>query len=616
LFLDTIRRIGALPEPGGCRFVVWAPFLDRLAVQIVSPGAAEIPLRRDGSGYWQGSAPAAPGSRYLYRLSGTESRPDPASFLQPEGVHGPSEVVDHASFPWTDAGWRGLPLAEMVIYELHVGAFTPEGTCQAVIPRLDALKEAGINTLELMPVAQFPGERNWGYDGVYPYAVQASYGGPEGLKRLVDACHSRGMAVLLDVVYNHLGPEGNYLRSFGPYFTARYQTPWGEALNFDGAHCDPVRHFFIGNAMYWLETFHLDGLRLDAVHAMYDFGARHFLRELAEVVDEFSLREGRRRLLIAESDLNDARIVRPGSIGGYGLDAQWNDDFHHSLHTLLTGERESYYRDFGRVEHLEAVLRHSFYYDGKCSEFRQRRFGGPAGDRSPRQFVAYAQNHDQIGNRLRGDRLSLLVPPAALRQAAAAVLLSPFVPMLFMGEEYGEDNPFAFFTSHGDPELVRAIREGRKREFADFGWKEEPPDPQDPATFERSKLDWSKRDRGEHRLLLDFHRELLRLRRELPALRHLSQETLALLGLEAKRLLAFQRWYHDSRAVAVFHFGDGEVRWEAVVPGSFPPGQWRKALDSADALWGGAGSALPEVLEPAAEVILGPHQVALYRFYD
>ncbi len=670
----TVRRTGAFWEGGECRFVVWAPLQERLALRIVSSGSREIALSRDEWGYWEGTGRLPAGSRYGYLLDGRTLRPDPCSFYQPEGVHAPSEVVDHGAYRWGDGEWRGRALRELAIYELHVGTFTPEGTFAAILPRLEALRELGVNAIELMPVAQYPGERGWGYDGVYPYAVHSCYGGPQALKALVDACHRRGMAVILDVVYNHLGPEGNYLRDYGPYFTPRYQTPWGEAVNLDGPHSGPVRHYFIANALYWFERFHLDGLRLDAVHAMYDFGAKHFLQELAEAVEELSRRDGRRRLLIAESDLNDVRLIRPPAAGGYGLDGQWNEDFHHALHTLLTGERASYYEDFGRVEQMEAVLRGGFYYGWRYSRFRRRRFGSPdtRGCR-PSQFVVYAQNHDQVGNRLRGDRLSRLLPLEGLKLAAAAVVLSPFVPMLFMGEEYGERNPFAYFTSHGDPQLAQATREGRKREFSAFGWQEEPPDPQDPATFSASRLDWDRREEGEQRTLLDFYRELFRLRRRLPALRQLDRSQLSTAGLEEKRLLVFLRRYRRSAAVGILHFGRRETSWRAALPGGAeagwttrprrsdrPPagassggeddvrrsGQpWPKAsigsgsaggaaaaapggrrsasshdvfvkvLDSAEPRWRGPGSALPQVLESGAGLVLKPYQFALYRLF-
>ncbi|MEJ2683739.1 MAG: malto-oligosyltrehalose trehalohydrolase [Candidatus Sulfobium sp.] len=391
---------------GRCRFTVWAPFTEKVSVHVVAPADRLIRMEKDDRGYWEVTTSGVfPGTQYFYRLDAETERPDPASHLQAGGVHGPSEVVDQGSFPWKDGARKDIPVGQMIIYELHVGTFTPEGTFDAVIPRLDELYSMGTNAIELMPIAQFPGERNWGYDGVYPYAVQKSYGGPEGLKRLVDACHSRGMAVILDVVYNHLGPEGNYLRDFGPYFTEKYNTPWGEAINFDDAYSDEVRNFFIENALYWFRHFHMDGLRLDAIHAIYDMSAIPFLRELAGSVAGFSAEEGRSCHLIAESDRNDSTVIHPGEQGGYGMDAQWNDDFHHALHTLLTGEKTGYYIDFGMTDHLVKAYREGFVYSGQYSGYRKRRQGNSAADRPSSQFVLFAQNHDQIGNRMLGERL-------------------------------------------------------------------------------------------------------------------------------------------------------------------------------------------------------------------
>ena len=426
-----------------CEFFAWAPRAKRVDIRLLSPVAETLPMTRLEGGYWHLSADGIPpGTDYAYRLDDSLERPDPASFFQPQGVHGPSRIVDHASFAWSHRNWRGLPLEELVIYELHVGTFTPEGTFDAIIPRLGALRDLGITALELMPVAQFPGSCNWGYDGASPFAVQNSYGGPEGLKTLVDACHGHGLAVILDVVYNHLGPEGNYLRDFGPYFTDRYRTPWGEAVNFDGPGSDEVRRYFIANALYWLDVYQIDCLRLDAVHAIFDFSAKPFLQELAEQVRAFAGETGRHCLLIAESDLNDVRVIRPPEQGGYGLHAQWNDDFHHALHALLTSETQGYYRDFGRLEDLAAAYREGFVYDWRYSPYRRRRHGSSSADRPGCQLVVCSQNHDQTGNRPAGERLIELAGFEAAKLAAAAVLFAPAVPWLFMGEEYGETAPF------------------------------------------------------------------------------------------------------------------------------------------------------------------------------
>ena len=559
-------------------------------MRIVAPGQRIIPLRRDERGYHEVVAESVdPGTRYFYRLDGESERPDPASRFQPEGVHGPSQVVD-SRFSWGDAGWFGLPLRDYIIYELHVGTFTGEGTFAAVVTHLEQLKELGITVLELMPVAQFPGSRNWGYDGTYPFAVQNSYGGPDGLKHLVSACHQRGLAVVLDVVYNHLGPEGNYLGDFAPYFTDRYRTPWGPAVNFDGAHSDEVRRFFIENALSWVTEFHVDGLRIDAVHAILDFSAKPFLQELAEAVHAQAERLNRRIYLIPESDLNDTRLIRAPEVGGFGLDAQWNDDFHHALHTLLTGERTGYYEDFGEIRHLVKGFREGFVYSGEYSPYRRRRHGNSSRSLPAHRFVVFAQNHDQVGNRLRGDRLSHLVSLEALKLAAGVILLSPFIPLLFMGEEYGEIAPFEYFVSHSDPGLIEAVRGGRREEFAAFRWQSVPSDPQDEATFLRAKVNHELHRHGDHRVLLELHRELIRLRREIPAFRALSKAHLDVHGMEREKVLIIRRWSGAHEVAGMFHFGT--ERNSASVP--LPGGRWRKVFDSADYCWRGPGAVVPE----------------------
>lgn len=571
-------RIGATHlGDGRTRFLVWAPDVDH--VEVVLPDD-EVPLEPTERGYQQGEAGACPpGTRYRYRLDGGDPLPDPASRSQPEGVHGPSAVVDLEGFRWSDDAWRGVPLEDLVIYELHVGTFTPEGTFDAAISRLDELRALGITALELMPVAQFPGERNWGYDGVFPSAAQSSYGGPEGLARLVDACHERGLAVILDVVYNHLGPEGNVLRSYGPYFTSRYATPWGDGLNFDGPGSDEVRRFFVQSALWWLVDLHVDGLRLDAIHAIVDASATPFLAELSEEVDGAAERLGRPLHLIAETDQTSPRIVAPRSAHGLGMHAMWADDLHHAVHALLTGERRGYYVDFGRPEQLAAVLEDGVWFSGRPSRYRGRRHGAPLEDVEPSRLVVFGQNHDQVGNRPRGERLVSLLDPERRKLAAGLVLLSPFMPLLFMGEEYGDPAPFLYFVSHTDPELVEAVRRGRREEFSGFEWPEQPPDPQDEATFLASKLRWELRDEGEHAALLAIHRELLRLRRELPALRSRAREARlegAVLGLRRRSDNG------RSEALALFNLGH---RSEAM-PGA---GGWTVALDSADARWAGPG---------------------------
>ena len=468
-------------------------------------------------GWWHADRDVAEGTDYTFSVDGGPPRPDPRSPWQPEGPDGPSRTVDHGSFDWTDGDWHGAELDPAVVYELHIGTFTTEGTFDAAIDRLDHLVDLGISAIELLPVAEFSGNHGWGYDGVDLYAPHHAYGGPLGLKRLVDAAHSRGLAVVMDVVYNHLGPSGNYLREFGPYFTDRYATPWGDAINFDGPGSDGARRFFIDNALMWLRDYHCDGLRLDAVHAILDTSALHVLEQIATEVDALETELGRTMWVIAESDLNDPRLITPVDRGGYGLDAQWSDDFHHALHASLTGETAGYYSDFGAIEHVASALRNAYVYAGTYSPYRGRRHGRMHEGLSARRFLGYLQNHDQIGNRATGERSSALMSTDLLKVGAALILTSPFVPMLFQGEEWGASSPFLYFTDHPDPELGRAVSEGRKGEFAAFGWDPaEVPDPQDPRTFDASKLDWSERTTGTHEELLSWHRELIRFRRSSP----------------------------------------------------------------------------------------------------
>jgi maltooligosyltrehalose trehalohydrolase len=585
---------------GRCAFCVWAPLSETVQVHVLSPKEQVCSLDREEQGYHRGVLDGVvPGSRYGYRLGGGKERPDPASRFQPEGVHGPSQVL-HSDFSWDDSSWTGIPLEDYLLYELHVGTFTGEGTFEALIPHLDGLKDLGITALELMPVAQFPGDRNWGYDGVHPFAVQNSYGGPGGLKTLVNTCHRKGVAVVLDVVYNHLGPEGNYLREFGPYFTDRYKTPWGSAINFDGPDSDPVRRYFIDNALYWIREFHADALRLDAVHAIFDFSAFPFLEELAERVHQEAERRGRRILLIAESALNDTRLIRPPEQGGFGLDAQWNDDFHHALHAVLTGERSGYYQDFGTLHHLAKAFREGFVYSGAYSSFRRRRHGRSSKDIPARRFVVFSQNHDQVGNRRSGERLGVTLSFEALKLSAGCVLVSPYVPLLFMGEEYGEKAPFPYFVSHSDPGLIESVRKGRKEEFAGFSWQGEPRDPQSEETFQSAKLDHPLKNEEPHRTLLEFYKKLIALRRENQALAHLSKETMEVIVLE-EELLLVRRWKGQQEWMVAFHFGKKKA--SRAVP--LPKGRWTKRLDSSDARWLGPGSLVQEEIGSDREVCLG-----------
>ncbi|MET8152322.1 malto-oligosyltrehalose trehalohydrolase [Actinoplanes sp. NPDC049668] len=496
------------------RFAVWAP---ERAVRLRIDGT-DREMERGDDGWWRADAPeAVHGTDYGYLLDGHDGPlPDPRSPWQPHGVHGPSRVYDHSAFAWTDGAWTGRQLPGAVLYELHVGTFTAEGTFDAAAARLDHLADLGVDLVELLPVGSFNGEYNWGYDGVCWYAPHEAYGGPDGLKRFVDAAHGRGIGVVLDVVYNHFGPSGAYAPMFAPYLSAG-ANPWGDSVNLDGPLSQEVRRYVIDSALAWLRDYHVDGLRLDAVHALVDHGAVNLLEELAAEVEALSTHLNRPLSLIAESDLNDPRLITPREAGGHGLPAQWNDDAHHALHALLTGERQGYYGDFGSLECLETVLTGAFFHAGTWSSFRRRRHGRPVDRaRTPgHRFVAYLQNHDQIGNRATGDRLSANLSPGLLKVGATLLFTAPFTPMLFMGEEWAASSPWQFFTSHPEPELAAAVQNGRRREFATHGWAEaQVPDPQDPATFRRSKLDWSERDKPGHAEILDLYRRLIALRRE------------------------------------------------------------------------------------------------------
>ena len=613
---DRLPLGACVRADGICSFCVWAPLHERIRVRLESPAERVIELRRDERGYHTGVAThVEPGSLYRYLFDDGSALPDPASRYQPQGVHGPSQVVP-AAFNWKRHAWPLPDLRHMVLYELHVGTFTEAGTFDAAIPRLDALRDLGVTAVELMPIAQFPGARNWGYDGVFAFAAHESYGGPLALKRFVDAAHAAGLHVILDVVYNHVGPEGNYLPAFGPYFTEQYRTPWGAALNFDAEHSDEVRRYFIESALQWVDEFRIDGLRLDAVHAIYDRSAQPFLRELAHTVHERAAERGRRAILIAESDLGDPRVVRPERLGGLELDAQWLDDFHHALRTLITGDRAGYYADFGTLEHLARAYRQGYVYAGEYSRYRKRRHGAPGPDILPRQFVVYAQNHDQVGNRMFGDRLAADQHASSLRLAAAAVLLSPFTPMLFMGEEYGESRPFPYFVSHGDPELVEAVRRGRRDEFEAFAWQGEPPDPQAEETFRSAVLEWSAREHGAAQRMLAYHRRLLELRRDEPsvaAAETIKTEVLDTNGHPAapgadRGVVVVRRRAARQSSVLLLNVADTEASVEL----SDAAGEWRCAVDSCDEQWGGTATRpAPYQATPALSLRLRPLSAVL-----
>jgi maltooligosyltrehalose trehalohydrolase len=503
-------------EDGMHVFEVWAPRARTMEVKI---GNEKFALETKDRGWWSAEvASAGPGSDYGFVIDGLEPPvPDPRTQWQPNGVHAESRVVDHSAFSWSDGGWQAPPLSSALIYELHVGTFTPESTLKAAESRLDYLKDLGVTHVELMPIANFPGKRGWGYDGVDLYAIFNAYGEPDDLKHFVNACHEKGLAVLLDVVYNHLGPVGNYLEKFGPYFNPNHSTPWGSAVNFEEAGSTEVRRYLIDNALMWLRDYHFDGLRLDAVHAFNDRTAIHFLEQLEGEVKRLEARLVKHFVLIAESDLNDPRIVKAEEAGGYGLDAQWSDDFHHALFSVISGEREGYYADFGSLAALAKSLKCVFVYDGNYSEYRGRNHGRQVVGLSGHRFVGFVQNHDQIGNRAQGERVSHEASTGRAKIAAALVLTSPFVPMLFQGEEFGASTPFLYFTDYEDPELGRLISEGRKKEFEAFGWKpDQIPDPQAEETFTRSILQWSELTQEPHASLLQWHKDLIHLRRTRP----------------------------------------------------------------------------------------------------
>ncbi len=488
-----------------CRFRVWSPAAKQIVIRL---NGIDREMRCADDGYFELEIPARAGDRYFYVVDGQKPVPDPVSRFLPEGVHGPTEIVDPEAFQWTDQRWRGIPYEQAVFYELHIGTFTQEGTFTAAIAKLPYLKRLGVTMIELMPVAAFPGVHNWGYDGVSPYAVQNSYGGPNGLKKLVDSAHAIGLGVTLDVVYNHLGNEGNYLGMFGPYFTDRYKTPWGAAVNFDGPDAAEVRRYFIENALCWVREYHMDGLRLDAVHAIFDSTEPHILQEFATRAHELGKQLGREVSIIAESDANDAILVRPPEHGGFGYDGVWSDDFHHAVHAVLTRERDGYYQDYGKPEQIIKALKEGFVFQGEQFDYWGKPRGTKCGDVPLSAHVFCLQNHDQVGNRPRGDRLNALISRGAHKAAAALLLLAPETPLLFMGQEYGEIHPFQFFSDYGDSALQKAVVEGRQAEFEKFDWKEVP-DPQDPETFLRSKLTWELDED-----VLEWYWKLMELRKK------------------------------------------------------------------------------------------------------
>ena len=622
LELGATRLAGELHSAtaGSIQFVVWAPLAVRVEVHLLSPAERLVPMEPLTGGYFAARVADLPsGATYLYRLTRPDGarveRPDPVSRSQPQGVHRPSAVVDR-DFSWNDAAWRGRTLGEYVVYELHVGTFTPAGTFDAVVERLDALVELGVAAIEIMPVAQFPGERNWGYDGVYPFAAQHSYGGAQGLKRLVDACHRRGLAVVLDVVYNHLGPEGNYLADFGPYFTDRYRTPWGAAINFDGPESDDVRRYFIANALQWVDEFHIDALRLDAVHAIFDNSAQPFLRELADAVHGRARQLDRQIFLIAETNRNNPVSVMPASKGGLGLDAQWVDDFGRATHAILTGEQHGFYSDFGTVHDVAKALREGYILTGQYSRYRRRRHGVPAGQVPADRFLVFAQNHDEVGNRPAGERLGRLVTFEQLKLAAATTLLSPYVPLIFMGEEYDDPAPFHYFVSHSDPGLIENVRAGRRRDMPAALALSAAADPQAMETFLASRVSIDLRHNGEHAVLWRYYQRVLSLRRQCPAIRQTdSAASLVESSLDAPVIVAHRR-NADHEICLLLNFGPEPA--EIAAGAWLHRGPWIKVLDSAGPQWNGPGETWPARLSARdgrskTELTIQPYGCLLLR---
>ncbi len=592
-----------------CQFTVWAPEADHLSVEVSAPEKKSLPMKKNQEGYWKTDAVTLPeGALYKYRKNKETLLPDPASRYQPEGPHGPSAIVS-PEYKWQANNWRGMEPDSLVIYELHIGTFSEEGTFAGVEKRLDYLLDLGINAIEIMPVAQFPGSRNWGYDGVDPFAVQNSYGGPAAFRSLVDACHQKGIAVILDVVYNHMGPEGNYLSQWGPYFTDKYNTPWGQALNFDDAWCDGVRNYFLQNALMWLHDYRVDGLRLDAVHAIKDLSARHFLQDLSKTVYKLSKETNHRHFLVAEVDLNDTRFISPEAQGGYALDSQWIDEFHHAWHAWLTGEKKGYYEDFGDFKHLEKAYKDTYIYNGIFSPHRKKIFGSRADNHPYHQFIVFIQNHDQVGNRMLGERLSELVGFDALKLAATAYLLSPYQPMLFMGEEWGEKAPFNYFVSHTDEALVEAVRQGRKREFAAFHGQGEPPDPQAEETFNASKLNWNFKENDEQKALWALYKKLIHLRKTHPSFQLSTRDSLEVLSWPEKKSLGLHKFSKDSALLCLLNTGSETASIE--IP-QLKEG-YHLVLNTDDKKWEGSGQEVQKQLAGSETVKMAPYSAIVYE---
>lgn len=600
-------RVGADFEDGTCRFVVWAPNHHQVTLSLPIEDQW-FDLDPVGNGYWTHTVEGIdPNTQYLYRLDGDALKPDPASNYQPNSVFGASAVVDHDAYKWADSGWCGLDLADLVFYELHVGTFTPEGTLKAAAEHVGELADLGVTALELMPLNQFSGKRNWGYDGVFPYAVQNSYGFPDDFKALVDQCHRHGVALFLDVVINHLGPEGNCLNDYGPYFPLTQIGRWGPTVNLDGAGNEGVRNYFQENVLYWFNRFHIDGIRLDAILFMPDNSPTPFLAELTQTVHNLGEQLGKKIHFIAETSYNVPKVLMPTQEGGFGFEAQWLDDFQHALHALLTGEREGYYRDYGRIEDVAEVLREAYVYVGGQSSYKRRQPSESTQNIAADRFVVFGQNHDQVGNRLKGDRLATTAGLEAAKLAAGLVLLSPYLPLLFMGEEYGETAPFLFFTDYSDQTLIESIREGRKKEFEHFHWTGEVPDPQSTHTFLASKLNWQQRNSEQGKKVAYYYRDLLVLRKN-RLFRPQPDRQIKEILTEQDKLLLIHKASTDAEAVIAVNFSN-----EACTC-TFPfLGEYLKVLDSADAKYAGSGVTLPQTTTHGHQLTLAGFTLAVYH---
>lgn len=575
-------------------FWVFAPFASEMHLLLFSENEQRIGMLAKPRGFFYCVAEdCPPGTQYQFAFNG-QSFADPASRCQPDGVFGPSAVVNH-DFYWQTPNWEGRPIQEYIIYELHVGCFTKEGTFDAIIKQLDHLIELGITAIELMPIAQFSGDRNWGYDGVFPFAPQNTYGSSIALKQLIDTCHQRGLCVILDVIYNHFGPEGNILGNFGPYFSNRYQTPWGSAINFDGPYSDAVQEYFIQNALMWLQDYHFDALRLDALHTVFDYSAYPFLSRLTDRVHAFAHQAKRKIYLFAESDLNDTKLIRAHSKGGYALDAQWNDDFHHALHAMLTPERYSYGIDFGKLAQLSKAYKNGYVYTGQYSKYRKCRHGQSSRSIPATQFVVFLQNHDQIGNRPQGERISQLVNFEQLKLAAAFYILSPYIPMLFMGEEYAETTAFIYFTSHQNTTLINNVLEGRKTEMLrDYG-DNATPDPQDATLFQQCKLNQTLCTKPPHQQLFNFYKTLIMLRKTIPVLASFDKRSIKIINNNAQKTIFIYRWHGDSHIFIFANFSEQPVAISNNL--QLPEGRWKKIIDSTSTMWKGPGETVPEHIQ-------------------